>query len=128
MALSHAQKTSLLKKLSVSVPGKSNPDLEEHLAWYLKYLFLTLYKKKVVSEWKRETEQARSKQSQEAFQEELGGGPERDSQDSEDTDKGPAMGNMSPDEERQAAREKLARWKAEKVAQQEAEKVPNLCP
>ena len=91
----------------------------------MKYLFLTLLKKKVVSDWKRETEQARSKQSEDALNEEVVSRlPDRDSADSAEDGEQPAT--RSPEEERQAAKEKLARWKAEKQRQLESEKVEDI--
>lgn len=92
---------------------------------YLKYLYLTLLKKKVVSEWKRETEQARFKQSEDAFHTELGI-PLGDKLSVDSVDEGEqaeAGGRNASEEERLAAKEKLARWKAEKQRQAETEKV-----
>ena len=95
---------------------------------YLKYLYLTLLKKKVVSEWKRETEQARSKQSEDALHAEIGI-PIGDklsadsAEEGEQAEAGNQASRHASEEERQAAKEKLARWKAEKQRQAETEKV-----
>ena len=88
---------------------------------YLKYLYLTLLKKKVVSEWKRETEQARSKQSEDALYAEIGIpiGDKLSADSAEEGEQAEAGNQVS----RHASEEKLARWKAEKQRQAETEKV-----
>lgn len=82
----------------------------------------------MVSEWKRETEQARCKQSEEAFHAELGIslGDKSSVDSAEEGEQAEAGGQASrnaSEEERLAAKEKLARWKAEKQRQAETEKV-----
>jgi len=126
LSVAAAQRAALLKKLTVSVPGKSTGDLEDHLNWYLRWLYLTLLKKKVVSEWRKETALARSRQSEMAMQEGLAGDSEWEECEGPEDPTHPHSTAKSKEqeeeEERQAAKDKLARWKADKLRQQDCEK------
>jgi hypothetical protein len=95
---------------------------------FLQFLFLTLSKKKIVQEWKSELLREKSKTNEDVLISEILDGKEsiEDIQlntsgtagEHADEDKG-----ASQEIERQAAKIRIAKWKADKAKQEEMEKV-----
>ncbi len=140
------QRNAVLKKAVVYVPGKKHSDVEEHIAWwvftdlnvflilisclfrFLQFLYLTLSKKKIVQEWKSELLREKSKTNEDVLISEILDGKEsiEDIQlntsgttgEHADEEKGAAQ-----EIERQAAKIRIAKWKADKAKQEEMEKV-----
>lgn len=62
--LSPSQRSMILRKINICALGKPQVEMEEHLNWYLQYMYLTLYKKKLVNEWKKDSATAESKRNE----------------------------------------------------------------
>lgn len=88
---------------------------------YLQYLYLTLYKKKLVTEWKQDSTTAQSKRNEEVLC------PETMEQllqiDIKRTKKSDEVTGKISQEQRLATKERIAAWREEQVTRKENEDV-----
>ena len=116
-----SQRALMLRKTRAAIAGKSLSDLEAHLGWYLQFLYLTMYKKKIVSEWKIEASAAQNKLMQDfALEPETEDGD--DQQDQQPAQQGGSNSKLSADA-RMAQRERIAKWRMDQATQKSSEEV-----
>jgi hypothetical protein len=124
----HENRTvSILKKLATAIPWKTSEEFEVHIEWYLDYLRLFLIKKKVVSDWKVEQQNARRKSNEQVLVSEILNAAEsiKDIELDQTTSRSGADGSPeSPSlKDRAAAKARIAKWKAAQLEQQRREEV-----
>jgi len=100
-------KNNILRKGAQLIPGKSIDDTEAHINWYLEYLELTNRKKAVLSKWKENKFHDKG----------------NDISVIADLNESKSVDNPEDEEEKQKLRERIAKWKAEKVEQQRQEEL-----
>eukprot|EP01038_Epipyxis_sp_PR26KG_P006029 gene6029-8301_t len=108
-----SQKSNLLKKMNISLIGINQEKINDHIDWYYKYLQLTTSKKRLLLEWKKDSIQHKSNQTNDALN--LG---EISNNFSRNLPIPPPISTKDNSDQQLAVKEKIARWKSEKQKEQ----------